>query len=92
LCSDIPVLREVSGHHCRYFRLDQPRPASALAQAISDALLAPATAPFISDRFSPRKIAREHLALYFHLATERREVRCSALALPEPVQYDRYAR
>jgi glycosyltransferase involved in cell wall biosynthesis len=66
LCSDIPVLREVGESNCHYFSLNQGQPA-ALAKAISSAMLAPAPAPFTSDRFSVKEIASQYVTLYSRL-------------------------
>lgn len=70
LCSDIPVLREVGGSRCHYFSLNQEQPATALAKAISTAMLAPAPAPFMSDRFAATEIARQYVELYSRLTAE----------------------
>lgn len=91
LCSDIPVLREVGGHPCRYFSLNQKQPESALAIAIANALLAPAAVPFMSDRFSANEIANQYIALYSRLTVGAGATPSLQFAELDAVRHDRYA-
>lgn len=91
LCSDIAILREVGGSHCHYFSLNQENPASALARAISSAMLAPLPAPFVSDRFSAKEIARQYVELYSRLTAETNAATRVRLSGLDSVRHDRYA-
>lgn len=91
LCSDIPVLREIGGSHCCYFDLYSHKPVEALQQAISSALLMPAAAPSVSNRFSPREIARQHIVLYSRLTGGDCPSNSYRAIQADTVQYDRYA-
>ncbi len=67
LCSDIPAFREVGGKACHYFSLDVESPALALANSIRMAMQAEPKCPLHLDRFSPREVAAQYVALYSSL-------------------------
>jgi|HubBroStandDraft_5_1064220.scaffolds.fasta_scaffold18074_2 glycosyltransferase involved in cell wall biosynthesis len=73
LCSDIPVLHEVGGGHCRYFSLNVDNPMLALANAIEAALLEPVPEAHAPDRFSLREMASHYVALYSTLLAGGRQ-------------------
>ena len=81
LCSDIPVLHEVGGGHCRYFSLKEDNPMLALAKAMEAALLEPFPKAHPPDRFSAREMARHYVALYAILLAGGRQPH----ALPERI-------
>jgi hypothetical protein len=64
LCSDIPVLREVGGSHCRYFSLDAPSPAAELATSIAAVLNGSEPQSNATHRFATDQITPHYVALY----------------------------
>lgn len=91
LCSNIPVLREIGGTHCRYFELDQDEPATTLARAMEAALQAHAPGPYLRDAFSESRLANEYQALYASLRTDMAHTTTHPkFASANPVGYDRY--
>jgi len=88
LCSDIPVLREIGAPHCRYFSLEQERPASVLARSIGEALREPRGRRFTSERFIAKEITRQYVGLYSRLLNDGAR---SPAAISSFAQYDRYA-
>jgi glycosyltransferase involved in cell wall biosynthesis len=67
VCSDIPAFREVGGDACHYFDLHAESDSSAMAEAICQALQAPARPAKRLDRFLLQNVARSYSALYSQL-------------------------
>lgn len=91
VCPDIPVLREVGGAACQFFKLTGANPVSGLARSIVYALHAPKPLPLISQRFAPREIAGQHVALYRRLLSGATEERTSPLGGVGAASPEKYA-
>lgn len=66
VCSDIPVLREIGGEHCRFVNLSKDA-ERALASAIALAVREPAKAPVTLPQFSAEVLAEQYIRLYREL-------------------------
>jgi len=67
VCSDIGVFREIGGDACYYFDLHAESELSAMIEAICKALSGPIRPAKRLERFAPRNIASEYVALYSQL-------------------------
>ena len=91
LCSDIPILREVGGSHCRYFSLDAPDVVTELANSIADALRSRRQQPIAPHRFEPKEITSQYVALYRSLISNTSQIRVNEHADEETLRSEKYA-
>jgi glycosyltransferase involved in cell wall biosynthesis len=67
VCSDIPAFREIGGDTCHYFDLHARSGASAMVEAIGNALAEPTRPAKRLERFLLENVARHYAALYVQL-------------------------
>lgn len=70
ICSDIPVLREIGGDHCSYFRLGIEE-EKTLATALLSALRQPRQSPVLLPFLSAGVLSQKYVTLYRKVAEAR---------------------